>query len=67
MAPTALRRLRAFSWLAPDRLEELAGAMTLLRFERQQLIVPDKGMPAISTSYCPVRRAPVLSTAAENQ
>jgi len=45
IALSALCRLRAFSWLAPERLEELAGGMTLLRFERQQLIVPDKGMP----------------------
>jgi CRP/FNR family cyclic AMP-dependent transcriptional regulator len=45
IALTVLRRLRTFSWLAPDRLEELASGMTLLRFKRQQLIEPNKRLP----------------------
>ena len=44
-ALTALRRLRTFSWLSPDELEELASEMTLLRFKRQQLIVPNNRLP----------------------
>jgi CRP/FNR family cyclic AMP-dependent transcriptional regulator len=45
IALTALRRLRTFSWLSPEQLEELASEMTLLRFKRQQLIVPNNRLP----------------------
>lgn len=45
IALTALRRLRTFSWLSPDKLEELASEMTLLRFKRQQPIVPNNRLP----------------------
>jgi CRP-like cAMP-binding protein len=41
----ALRKLRTFSWLSPEKLEELASEMTLMRFKRQQLIIPDKKVP----------------------
>jgi CRP/FNR family cyclic AMP-dependent transcriptional regulator len=42
IALAALRRFRTFSWLSPDKLEELASGVTLLRFKRQQLILPNK-------------------------
>src|SRR5579883_2246997 len=45
IALTALRRFRSFSWLAPDKLEELASGVTLLRFKRQQLIFPNEKLP----------------------
>lgn len=45
IALTALRRFRSFSWLSPDKLEELASEVTLLRFKRQQLIFPNDRLP----------------------
>lgn len=42
IALAALRKFRTFSWLSPDKLEELASEITLLRFKRQQLILPNK-------------------------
>ena len=45
IALTALRRFRSFSWLSPDKLEELASGVTLLRFKRRQLIFPNERLP----------------------
>src|SRR5215469_17161574 len=45
IALSALRRFRSFSWLSPDKLEELASGVTLLRFKRQQLIFPSERLP----------------------
>jgi CRP/FNR family transcriptional regulator, cyclic AMP receptor protein len=45
IALAALRRFRSFSWLAQDKLEELASGVTLLRFKRQQLIFPNERLP----------------------
>jgi CRP-like cAMP-binding protein len=45
IALSALRRFRSFSWLPPDKLEELASGVTLLRFKRRQLIFPNEGLP----------------------
>src|SRR5579864_5866966 len=45
IALTALRMFRSFSWLSPDKLEELASGVTLLRFKRRQLIFPNERLP----------------------
>lgn len=45
IALSALRRFQSFSWLSPDKLEELTSGVTLLRFKRQQLIFPNERLP----------------------
>src|SRR5579863_3927596 len=45
MVRLALHRLQIFSWLPPDKVDALAGGMTLLRFNRQQQIIPSTNLP----------------------